>query len=51
VTLQGKPLRVKKPPQHHAWRFENGAYVEVTWDRFKPGLGNTVVILTGALLP
>ena len=34
--------------QHHAWRFEDGAYIETTWDRFKAGLGNTVIVQTGA---
>ena len=51
VTLQGKQLRPRKAPQHHAWRFENGAYIEVTWDQYKAGLGNTVTVQTGAPLP
>lgn len=48
VTLQGKKLKEKKMAQHHAWRFEDGAYIETTWDRFKAGLGNTVIVQTGA---
>ena len=48
VTLQGKQLKEKKNAQHHAWRFEDGAYIETTWDRFKAGLGNTVIVQTGA---
>ena len=47
VTLQGKKLKEKKSAQHHAWRFEDGAYIETTWDRFKAGLGDTVVVQTG----
>ena len=47
VALQGKPLKAKKLAQHHAWRFEDGAYVEVVWDQYKAGLGNTVVVQTG----
>lgn len=47
VTLQDKQLRPKKAPQHHAWRFESGAYIEITWDQYKAGLGNTVTIQTG----
>ena len=47
VSLQGKVLKEKKAPQHHAWRFENGAYIETVWDKYKPGLGNTVVVTTG----
>lgn len=45
--LQGKALKPRKAPQHHAWRFESGAYIEVTWDQYKAGLGNTVSIQTG----
>lgn len=48
VTLQGKKLKEKKNAQHHAWRFEDGAYIETTWDRYKAGLGNTVIVQTGA---
>lgn len=47
VSLQGKVLKEKKAAQHHAWRFENGAYIETVWDKYKPGLGNTVTITTG----
>ena len=47
VSLQGKELKEKKAPQHHAWRFENGAYIETVWDKYKPGLGNTVIVTTG----
>ena len=51
VTLQGKQLKPRKAAQHHAWRFESGAYIEVTWDQYKAGLGNTVTVQTGAPLP
>ncbi len=47
VSLQGKVLKEKKTAQHHAWRFENGAYIETVWDKYKPGLGNTVTVTTG----
>ena len=47
VTLQDKQLKAKKAPQHHAWRFQSGAYIEITWDQFKAGLGNTVTVQTG----
>ena len=50
VTLQGKQLKPKKAAQHHAWRFESGAYIEVTWDQYKAGLGNTVTVQTGPSL-
>ncbi|BDA51370.1 hypothetical protein COCOBI_18-2470 [Coccomyxa sp. Obi] len=49
VSLQGKVLKEKKAPQHHAWRFENGAYIETVWDKYKPGLGNTVTVTTDVL--
>ncbi|KAK9902757.1 hypothetical protein WJX75_005073 [Coccomyxa subellipsoidea] len=49
VSLQGKVLKEKKAAQHHAWRFENGAYIETVWDKYKPGLGNTVTITTDVL--
>ncbi|CAL8466272.1 g5808 [Coccomyxa elongata] len=49
VSLQGKVLKEKKVPQHHAWRFENGAYIETVWDKYKPGLGNTVIVTTDVL--
>lgn len=48
VMLQGKQLKPRKAAQHHAWRFESGAYIEVTWDQYKAGLGNTVTVQTGA---
>jgi len=47
VQLQDKQLKPKRAAQHHAWRFENGAYIETTWDQYKAGLGNTVVVQTG----
>ena len=50
VTLQDKQLKPRKAAQHHAWRFESGAYIEVTWDQYKAGLGNTVTVQTGLLL-
>ena len=50
VTLQDKRLKPKKSEQHHAWHFEDGAYIETSWDQFKPGLGNTVVVLTGDIM-
>jgi hypothetical protein len=47
VTLQGRKLKVKDTAKHYAWRFEDGSYVETTWEKYRPGLGNTVIIDTG----
>jgi hypothetical protein len=49
VTAQGRTLKVKNTAKHYAWRFDDGAYIQTTWERYKPGLGNTVIIETGAL--
>ncbi len=49
VTAQGRTLKVKNMAKHYAWRFDDGAYIQTTWERYKPGLDNTVTIETGAL--
>ena len=48
VTAQGRTLKVKNMAKRYAWRFDDGAYIQTTWERYKPGLGNTVTIETGA---
>ena len=48
VYKQGHPLKPRKSAQHHAWRFDDGAYIEIIWELYKPGLGNTIEIETGA---
>lgn len=47
VTAQGRTLKVKNTAKRYAWRFDDGAYIQTTWERYKPGLGNTVTIETG----
>ena len=49
VYKQGRPLKPRKTAQHHAWRFDDGAYIEIIWELYKPGLGNTIEIETGAV--
>jgi len=49
VYKQGQPLKPRKTAQHHAWRFDDGAYIEIIWELYKPGLGNTIEIETGVL--
>ncbi|EIE18014.1 hypothetical protein COCSUDRAFT_45691 [Coccomyxa subellipsoidea C-169] len=49
VTAQGRTLKVKNMAKHYAWRFDDGAYIQTTWERYKPGLGNTVTIETDVL--
>ena len=46
---QGRLLKPRKTAQHHAWRFDDGAYIEIIWELYKPGLGNTIEIETGVL--
>jgi len=48
VTAQGRTLKVRNTAKHYAWRFEDGAYIQTTWERYKPGFGNTITIETGA---
>ena len=50
VYKQGRPLKARKTAQHHAWRFDDGAYIEIIWELYKPGLGNTIEIETGAAI-
>ena len=50
VTAQGRTLKVKNTARHYAWRFDDGAYIQTTWERYKPGLGNTITIQTGESL-
>ena len=45
--MQDKPLAEKTRAQRHAWRFDDGTAVEMEWDRFRPSLGNSVVVTTG----
>ncbi len=40
-------LPEKSHVQKHAWRFEDGTAVEMEWDMYKPGIGNTVTVTTG----
>ena len=47
VYKQGRLLKPRKTAQHHAWRFDDGAYIEIIWELYKPGLGNTIEIETG----
>ena len=47
VFLNDKELVPKKKKQHHAWRFDDGSTVEMSWDMFTPEIGNTVVVATG----
>lgn len=47
VYLNDKELAPKKKKQHHAWRFDDGSTVEMSWDVYTPGIGNTVVVATG----
>ena len=49
VYKQGRALKPRKTAQHHAWRFDDGAYIEIIWELYKPGLGNTIEIETGLL--
>ncbi|CAL8466280.1 g5816 [Coccomyxa elongata] len=49
VTAQGRTLKVKNTARHYAWRFDDGAYIQTTWERYKPGLGNTVTIQTDVI--
>ena len=48
VYKQGRALKPRKTAQHHAWRFDDGSYIEIIWELYKPGLGNTIEIETGA---
>ena len=47
VFLNDKELVPKKKKQHHAWRFDDGSTVEMSWDTFTPEIGNTVIVATG----
>ena len=47
VFLNDKELVPRKKKQHHAWRFDDGSTVEMSWDMFTPEIGNTVVVETG----
>ncbi|CAL8466281.1 g5817 [Coccomyxa elongata] len=49
VTAQGRTLKVKNTARHYAWRFDDGAYIQTTWERYKPGLGNTITIETDVI--
>ena len=49
VFVQDKPLAEKTRAQRHAWRFDDGTAVEMEWDRFRPTLGNSVIVTTGML--
>ena len=51
MYLQDKLLQEKNHVQKHAWRFEDGTAVEMEWDMYKPGIGNTVTVTTGAADP
>ena len=47
VFLNDKELVPRRKKQHHAWRFDDGSTVEMSWDTFTPEIGNTVVVETG----
>lgn len=48
VYINNKQLQEKKKVQKHAWRFEDGSDVEMSWNLYMPGVGNAVVMQTGA---
>lgn len=50
VYINNKQLQEKKKVQKHAWRFEDGSDVEMSWNLYMPGIGNAVVMQTGAAL-
>ena len=50
VFLNDKELVPRKKKQHHAWRFDDGSTVEMSWDTFTPEIGNTVIVETGRAL-
>ena len=50
VYKQGQALKPRKTAQHHAWRFDDGSYIEIIWELYKPGLGNTIEVETGATM-
>ncbi len=48
MYVNEKQLMEKKKVQRHAWRFEDGSDVEMSWNLYMPGVGNAVVVQTGA---
>ena len=48
MFVNEKQLVEKKKIQRHAWRFEDGSDVEMSWNLYMPGVGNAVVVQTGA---
>ncbi len=48
MYINNKQLQEKKKVQKHAWRFEDGSDVEMSWNLYMPGVGNAVVMQTGA---
>ena len=48
VFVNEKQLPEKKKIQRHAWRFEDGSDVEMSWNLYMPGVGNAVIVQTGA---
>lgn len=46
--MNDRQLPEKKKVQRHAWRFEDGTNVEMSWDMFQPGVGNAVLVESGA---
>ncbi|CAL8463363.1 g2897 [Coccomyxa elongata] len=49
VYINSKQLQEKKKVQKHAWRFEDGSDVEMSWNLYMPGVGNAVVMQTDVL--
>lgn len=47
VYINDKELSPRKKKQKHAWRFEDGSAVEMSWDPYTPGIGNAIVVATG----
>ena len=49
VYINDKELSPRKKKQKHAWRFEDGSAVEMSWDPYTPGIGNAIVVATGGV--
>ena len=47
MYINDKELSPRKKKQKHAWRFEDGSAVEMSWDPYTPGIGNAVVMASG----